>query len=228
MRAIRLSDWDEMWEQRHDGVATLASEIQRAVVSSEPSYNVLWRHARLEHFQALQAEDEDAAARARHLFAADIQAGKAVKLEPERIEGLFWAGVASIEAARARGGLAAANALRTARKRLESAAALDETFHFAGPYRVLGRIAQRAPKLLGGDLKAAQEFYRRSLEIAFDHSTTLLYLAEAQREAGEEGMARRTLLRIIEGPVQTNWRWEQERDQRRARLLLADASERDK
>jgi hypothetical protein len=228
MKEINYSVWDHLWKQRYDGTAGLAAEIERAIMSEEPSYEVLWRHARLEHFLAMQAEETDAAAYARHMFAADIQADKAMKLEPNRVEGLFWAGVAGIEAARVRGGLAVATALRGARQHLEQAAALDASFHEAGPYRVLGRIAQRAPRILGGDLKAALDFYRRSLDIAFDNSTTLLYLAETQRELKDEASARRTLLRIIEAPVQPHWRWEQERDKRRARLLLAETTAADK
>ena len=222
MKSIDTNEWDELWLNRHATVSRMESEVDRCVLSGIESYDFFWRHARLEYFLALQAEETDPAAHARHLFAADIQAQKALKLEPNRVEGLFWAGIACIEAARVRGSLAAATAIKSARHNLQRAAELDEKFHEAGPYRVLGRIAHRAPRLLGGDLKLAQELYKRSLDIAYDNPTTLLYLAEAQRDAGDEATARRTLLRVLEGPVQTHWQWEQERDRRRARLLLSE------
>ncbi|HEX8550289.1 MAG TPA: TRAP transporter TatT component family protein [Abditibacteriaceae bacterium] len=223
---INLSEWDELWATRHEATTTLGNEIGRAVAQGEESYDVLWRHARLEHFLALQAEvNKDKAAHAQHLFAAELQANKALKLEPQRVEGLFWAGVARIEAARVRGSLAAMSALRPARTNLEAAAKLDETFHFAGPYRVLGRIAHKAPKLAGGDIKHAIELYRKSLQIAPDNSTTLLYLAEALHESGDKSGAEDALKQIIMAPPLDGWRWEQERDKPRARLLLAGADD---
>lgn len=225
MKSIDFEEWDVLWASRHAGISSLKSLIDRCVLNGEDSYGFYWRHARLEYFMALQAEETDSAAHARHMFAADIQAQKALKLEPNRVEGLFWSATAGIDAARVRGALSAAATVRSARQHLQQAAALDEAFHQAGPYRVLGRIAQRTPKLLGGDLKAAQDWYRRSLDIAFDNSTTLLYLAETQRECGDETSARRTLLRLIEGPVQPHWQWEQERDRRKARMLLSEAAQ---
>ena len=224
MTAKQLAQWDEQWTNRNysNEINALAHEIERQIMRAAPDYETLWRHARVEHFIAMQAEeDKDKAAHARHLFAAELQAEKAAKLEPNRVEGLFWSGVTRIEAGRARGGLAAASALKPARKSLEAAAAIDETFHFAGAWRVLGRIQHKAPKLMGGNGAAAVETLRRADAVSPGNSTTLLYLAEALQDLKQESEARAVLERIVVLDDQHGWRWEQERDRRRARLLLA-------
>jgi predicted Zn-dependent protease len=156
---------------------------------------------------------------------AQYQQGEALAreawaLESVRVEGNFWRAVCGLEAAHARGAGASLLALGRAEKQMERAAAIDETYHYAGPKRVLGRITQVRPLLLGGSLTRALAFYERALQIAPDNSTTLLYYADALLYHKEPGPARRALKRILAQHPTSDWVWETARDQKTAEEWL--------
>ncbi len=155
-----------------------------------------------------------------HFAAGASEAFEAARLQPNRVEGHFWAGVNSIEASRLAGTIAAARALPQASRHIERSARIDETYHFAAPLRVSGRITHLRPMILGGNLDAAVYLLRRALQIAPQNSTTLLYLAQALRADRQPAEARSVLRQLVEAPIDPDWRWEQERDKAIAHTLL--------
>lgn len=245
--SLNWNTLDEQWRNRHDAehFAALEGALDKALYNQgdKPEYAVLWRWARLSHFRAMQAmngEDDQAAGKAkskaksevadkaaarRHFAAGAQEALQAARLQPNRVEGHFWFGVNHIEAARAGGKVAAARALSLATRHIERAAQIDETYHFAGPLRVLGRLTHLRPLLLGGSLDHALDIYRRALQIAPDNSTTLLYYAEALVADRQPGEARRVLNRLIAAAPDPDWIWEQTRDKILARALLQKMNE---
>ncbi|HVF09492.1 MAG TPA: TRAP transporter TatT component family protein [Abditibacteriaceae bacterium] len=228
-------DLDEQWRQRHDPaqVAALTNALEQALTGqgAAAEYALLWRGARLAHFQAMQAEaSDDGQAAYRHFAAGAEMAQRALRLQSYGIEGNFWYGVNLIEAERRHGhGLArswaASRALPTAVKYIERTIGIDETYHFAGPLRVGGRLMHLKPLLLGGSVDRAMEYYRRALQIAPGNSTTLLYYAEALLADKQRRAARNMLRQIVEAADDPDWRWEQERDRSKARTLLLEIGE---
>jgi tetratricopeptide (TPR) repeat protein len=161
-------------------------------------------------------------AQARQLFTLGTQAAQEALASGSAysVEAHFWYGVNHIEAARLQGKIASARALGDATRHIERAAAIDETYHFAGPLRVLGRIMHMRPLLLGGDLNKAVDFLRRALQVSPDNSTTMLYLAEALFADRQLAETRSVVKRIIEGAPDPAWQWEQARDRKAAQAIL--------
>jgi tetratricopeptide (TPR) repeat protein len=215
---------DEQWRERHDAPQFAAYEaaLDKALYEQKtPDFATLWRWARMAHFRAMQSlQNDDKAAARRHYAAGAQEAAAALRLQPNRVEGLFWHGVNTIEAARLSGKFNAMRVLSQATKEMEHAAQAQEEFHFAGPLRVLGRITHKKPLLLGGDINKAVAFFRRGLQIFPQNSTTQLYLAEALLDDQQLREARSVLTGIIEAAPDPDWRWEQARDKVLAQALL--------
>jgi tetratricopeptide (TPR) repeat protein len=228
---LNWTQLDEDWKARWDPpqFAAYERELDSALFGrgGEVGYPLLWRWARLSHFRAMQvllspADEKKAREEAvRHFEEGARQAEAAIPLQPNRVEGFFWAGVCAVEAARLQGPLVAARALKPAQKRIEKAAAVDEEYHFAGPLRVLGRLTHLKPLILGGSLDRALEIFRRAVQIAPGNSTTLLYYAQALIADRQPALAKKVLAQIIDAPEDPDWKWEQARDKKLAREELA-------
>jgi len=225
MSALSIDEFDALYALRCQpkNVAECASEMARQEGRGDFGFEWLWRAARLEHFQAMQAEAGGDAGRARgHYRTGQAFAARAEALQPQAVEGVFWHGVCALEAGRLGGSVAALAALGAAEKRIELASRLDDSFHFAGPLRVLGRITQRKPLFLGGSLDRALAFYHSALQLAPDHSTTLLYQGDCQYWEKQPDAAKRTLRHLLALQPAPGWEWETARDQEQARKLLSE------
>lgn len=219
-----LPELDTLWAERHraGGLAAFETELQLWLDRSPRDAHLLWRAARAHHFRAMQAgENGDSRTVLKFFEKGRLAAQKALRAEPENVGALFWVASCGLEAARERSPLATLWILPTARRRLEKAAELDAAFHYAGPLRVLGRIAHKTPPLLGGDIDEALYLYERALKLAPSHPTTSLYRAEALVDARRPADARVVLEKILAAPTLSDWVWEQERDRRRAHALRA-------
>ncbi|MEK6289752.1 MAG: TRAP transporter TatT component family protein [Acidobacteriota bacterium] len=181
-------------------------------------YEVQWRLARALFFLGQQAGSRDSG---KQLYSAGIGAGeRAIALNPERVEGHFWVGVNLSLFAEVDRGIRGARALRWARAELKRAAAISESYHDAGPLRVLGRLEHKAPRILGGSRKRSRELLERALEIAPSNSVTLTYAAELAIDNGERDRAASFLQQVIEHPIDAEWVFENKRDCDLARSLL--------
>ena len=107
-----------------------------------------------------------------------------------------------------------------ARSELKLAAKVNDSYHDAGPLRVLGRIEHKAPKLLGGNLKRGRQCFDRALQIAPQNTVTLLYAAELAIDDDDRDRAMSLLEQIIQSPVGLEWEFENRRDRELARALL--------
>lgn len=218
---------DALWRNRHCSedrrdLTRLLDAYSRESDDLELRYEIDWRRSRLWHFVAMQHLENGE----RRLARAEFERGTDVAqwtVPYEGAPGRFWWAVNFLEAGRIGGKWATYWALRGAKPQVETAAQLDEAFHFAGPLRVLGRIAHLAPTRIGGGKEAARGYYERALEIA-DNSTTRLYYAELLRDLGDEGATKAQLEALLAAPVDEDWVWEQERDRVKAEQLLGVAA----
>lgn len=222
-----LAYFDELWNARHEDVSRAQLEKELAFESANPVASAdvgkLWRAARLQHFLAMQAqENADSAAALRHFSAGENAAQAAMNADmDDEIGPLFWRAVCRLEAARLRGKVAMLRVLAGCERDLQRAEVIDANFHFAGALRVLGRITHQKPLILGGDLDQAMALLKSALKLFPDNSTTQLYYAEVLLADKQRNKARRVLHEIVGAPPDPTWRWEQERDRSRARSLLA-------
>ncbi len=227
--SLDLETLDGLWNARADAenardLGRLLGALARENQALLARYEIDWRRARLCQFLAMQllAADDSKAGRkaARAQFEGGAEVSQWTLGEPSRGEGRFWHAVNSLEAARLGQKWGALWALRPAQSQLKNVLAWDESFHFAGAHRVLGRIAHLAPTRAGGDLGAARAHFERALQLA-DNSTTRLYLAALLDDVGEKPAARAQIEAILSAPDDENWQWEQARDRETARQWLA-------
>ena len=219
---MTFAEFDALYAQRHapENLNVLQNALLSHVKPDDYGWN--WRAARFAHFRAMQ-EQTDSPDLARALFAGGAeQARLAQSLEGDRVEAAFWAATCGLEAARLSGTVAAGLALGKAQKQLNRAAQIDETYHYAGPLRVLGRVTHLKPLIMGGNLDYALSFFERALQLSPDNSTTLLYYADALIADNQPAKARRTLKQIIAAPALENWVWESERDRELAAQMMAE------
>ena len=222
-------DWqsfDEQWRGRHE--SAVLQELSNIFKEASPDtgedeFHWRWRYARLLHFQAMQADEQNHASEAARFYGeGTVQARRAVEIHKFGVEGHFWQGVCALEAARRKGALALGAAYGAASKAVEQAMKIDEAYHFAGPVRVWARIQHFKPLLLGGHLDRALESYIRARQIAPHNSTTNLYYAEALWADRQPKVARQICEELIAAPDDPEWLWEQSRDRNLAAKLLAE------
>lgn len=210
---------DELYRQRaRPGSIRESVMVLSGARGSNERYEVQWRLARALFFLGQEA---DSNATRRQLHAAGINAGeRAIALNSERVEGHFWVGVNLALFAESNGGLRGARALLWARTELKLAAQMNESYHGAGPLRVLGRVEHKAPRLLGGNRKRSRHCFDRALRVAPGNSVTLLYAAELAIDERDSNRAQSLLKQIIEAPIDPEWEFENRRDQKLAGALL--------
>ena len=214
-----VSRADELYRLRATpGAVKEAVSLLAGVAEGTDRFELQWRLARALFFLGQEAS---AASAKRQLHSAGIGAGeRAVALNRERVEGHFWLGVNLALFAESAGGIKAILALIGARSELKRAARIAESYHDAGPLRVLARIAHKAPRLLGGSPKRSRQFFDRALQIAPLNSVTLIYAAEQAIDCSDRDRAVNLLERIINSDLDTDWEYENRRDRRIAEAML--------
>lgn len=211
---------DDLYRQRaRPGNVRESVMVLSGARGGNERYEVQWRLARALFFLGQEADSRGAK---RQLHAAGVNAGeRAIGLSPERVEGHFWVGVNLAMFAESNGGWRGVRALMWARSELKLAVKVNESYHDAGPLRVLGRIEHKAPKLLGGNRKRSRQCFDRALQIAPQNTVTLLYAAELAIDEGESDRAASLLEQVIQSPVGLEWEFENLRDRELARSLLS-------
>jgi len=210
---------DELYHQRAEpGAVRESVMVLSGTRGGTDRYEVQWRLARALFFLGQQGGSRDSR---RQLYAAGTGAGeRAVVLNTERVEGHFWVGVNLALFAESAGGLRGFRSLLWARRELKRAIAIAESYHDAGPLRVLGRLEHKAPRLLGGNLKRSRDLLDRALAIAPTNSVTLTYAAELALDTGERDRAYSLFQQVLDSPIDADWEFENNRDREAARLFL--------
>lgn len=214
-----LASADDLYKRRGEpGAVKQSVELLARLPGANDLYEVQWRLGRALFFLGQAAATQAAK---QQLHAAGIGAGKrAVALVPGRVEGRFWLGVNLALFAEASGGLRAIRAVVRARRELKRAAKIDESYHAAGPLRVLGRLHHKSPWFLGGSLTRSKEYFDRALALAPNNSVTLLYAAEQALDSGDPARAASLLGRIIERCDDETWSFENQRDKALAKSMI--------
>lgn len=180
---------------------------------ADGSYDAQWRLARAMFILGEETPE---------YFRSGIEHGqRAVDLNGSRVEGHFWLGVNQALRAEQTRGPSAAILLIKARAHLRRAVVISESYHGAGPLRVLARLDHKAPWLLGGNRKRSRAYYERALRIAPHNTVTLLYAAELAIDDRDLAKAACLLEEIIDLPIDPEWQSENARDKRLAGPLLA-------
>jgi len=208
---------DELYARRAD-ITNVSKSIEFLHKAEADCYEKGWRLGRALFFLGQEAPDTKLA---RIFHVQGVEAGRrAVKVQADRVEGHFWLGVnLALLAPLESPAKAVAHALR-ARRALSKAITIDASYHSAGPLRVLARLEHKLPRLVGGGLAKAGAKFERAIGIAPANTVTRIYFAEFLLETGEIDRARSELETVLNTPLDPDWAFEIDRDQRLAREMI--------
>jgi tetratricopeptide (TPR) repeat protein len=121
-------------------------------------------------------------------------ADKAAKLKPNRVEGHYWYAAAYGGYGTSKGIRASLGGAPGMRDALTKAIKIDPTYHFAGPYRIRGRLYFKLPGFISfGDNEKALEDLKKAVELGKNCKLNYIYLAEVQAKEETDEAALKTL-----------------------------------
>ena len=212
---------DELYRSRTDLAAVHGSvDLLEDALRGVEDYELYWRLSRSLFFLG---QEEDRTSKGSKYFQRGADAAEAAtSMQADLVAGQFWLGVNLVLRAQVEGLWIALTLLRRGRRTLTLAKNIDETFHGAGPLRVLGRTEHKVPRLLGGSRRRARECYERALTIAPHNTVTRMFFAELLIENREIEIAKKQLKHILAVGYDAEWEFEIARDQIRAAQMLQE------
>jgi TRAP transporter TatT component family protein len=199
--------------------ARRAAEIWEKDSDSNPgTYEAAWKLARTCYWLGGHAPENEQRA---WIEKGIVSAQKAIRLEPSKPEGHFWA-AANMGALGENFGLRAGMKYRKPiRVELETVLRIDRSFMQGSADRALGRYYFKVPGLFGGSKSKAEEHLRASLEYNQDSTISRYFLAELYVDQRRTVEARTELQRVIDAPLSMEWAPEDRSYKQKASALLA-------
>jgi hypothetical protein len=212
-----LSRADNLYSRRADIDCVIECvQLLKSVEIGE--FEITWRLGRAWFF--LGQEARDCSERRKHYKRGIEASERAVTLKDERVEGHFWLGVNLALLAAEVNVIAGARLALQARRALLRAVAIDAGFHGAGPLRVLAKLEQKLPKVLGGGIERSRGHFDQAIQIAPGNTVTRIYYAELLLKLGEHASVKRQLEAVLNSPDDAYWQFEIDRDKRLAKEML--------
>lgn len=188
---------DDFYAQRADVMKVRQALIilRQAFTSNPGDYEIAWRLARADYFLGTHSTDDTETERA---FRDGTDAGNiAVKLNDSGPEGHFWLGAnyggnAEIST------LASLTDIEDIKREMEAVLKIDEGFEAGSAYMALGQVYLKAPRIFGGDVQKAIEYFQKGLKVGENNGLLHLRLAEAYAEARRTEDARQQLKILFE------------------------------
>lgn len=198
--AAAAAELDALYAERHlpEKLKALRTLTEDALKAHPTDYGTLWRAART-FFWLSEADpaNEDRAAAGRRAWELG---DRAIKIDPKRVEGHYYAAVGI-------GAYSLAVGIVTAltqglegkfNERLDKAIELNASFNNAGPLIAKGRYHFTLP-WPKRDLGRSAQLLQKAIEAVPGALRAHLYLAETQLKAGEPKKARDTLNKVFAG-----------------------------
>src|SRR5690349_6200140 len=188
---------DDFYSQRADVMKVRQAIIvlRQALTANPSDYEIAWRLARANYYLGTHSPDDTETERA---FRDGTEAGKvAVKLNAGRPEGHFWLGAnyggnAEIST------LASLTDIEDIKSEMEAVIKIDEGFEAGSAYMALGQVYMKAPKIFGGDVQKAIDYFQKGLKVGDNNGLLHLRLAEAYAEEHRNEDARQQLKILFE------------------------------
>lgn len=214
-----LAEADRLYARREEMAHVRQSiDMLEAWLEESPhEYEVLWRLARAYEWVGRYADSADKPG----VFGAAVEyAKRAVEAEPTAVDGRYWYALTIGRLGEAQGILRSLSAAGDMRRELETL--LELAPDHAGAHFALGMLYYRLPgwPLSFGDNNRALELMSAAVELAPDHTTYRLGLAELLLDMRRRDEAIELLEAIIEMPLTPNEPMESAEDKVKAQELL--------
>ncbi len=152
-----------------------------------------------------------------------VQCGEAgVGIDENSLEANFWLAVCYGAFGQEKGIMQSLALVQPIKKAAEKAAALDGTYFYGGPWRVLGRLYHKAPgfPISVGSTKKAIECLEKATAAGEKFFLNRIFLAEAYISNRDKAKAREQLEWVLNAAPNKNHEREDEDNKRQARELL--------
>ncbi|WP_164016951.1 hypothetical protein [Pyxidicoccus trucidator] len=197
-----LATLDSIYEKRADPAAVkeLEAELKKALDAAPDDYEVAWRKARILHWQADGARDEKLK---KVLGRQTWDAGeRAVKLNPERVEGNYFAATGIGAYSQAVGVMKALGEGLESKfnERLDKAIKLNPDFELGAPLLAKGRYYYELP-WPKRDLGKSAALYEKVIAKHPQMLRAYLFLGETLLRDGKAEKARDAIQKVKQGSV---------------------------
>lgn len=186
---------DLAWSVRHEMHSQIVDFLKKKPSISD-NYEVLWRMSRLSYYGGFFALPKDALSEDKmNVFQVGTETGeRARRLEPSRVEGHYWYAVTLGGWGIAKGVLKALSSAAPMRDALSEAIKIDPKYHYAGPYRVRGRLYNKIPGVISfGDNQKAMDDLKKAIDLAPESKLNHIYMAEVQAKLKSKADSLKTL-----------------------------------
>ncbi len=156
-------------------------------------------------------------------FDEGVECGKSgIEIDEDSLEANFWLAVNSGSYGQEKGIMQSLAMISPIKAAAEKAIELDAHYFYGGPWRVLGRLYNKAPgfPFSIGNNKKAIECLEKAVEIGPKFYLNHLFLAEAYISNREKSKAKTNLEWILEAELNKNHELEDEGYKREAESLL--------
>ena len=156
-------------------------------------------------------------------FDEGVECGKSgIEINADSLESNFWLSVNSGSYGQEKGIMQSLAMISPIKAAAEKALELDENYFYGGPWRVLGRLYDKAPgfPFSVGSAKKAVEHLEKAVEIGPKFFLNRLFLAEAYISNRDKTLAKHQLEWIINTPPNKNHEREDEGYKLEAQSLL--------
>ena len=211
---------DALYAERENlASAKGAAELWDAQIQPPSTdFAAAWKLARVCYWLGAHAADGE---RRGYLEKGITAAQLAVRLQPTRPEGHFWAAANMGALAESFGLRAGMKYRRPIREELETVLRIDPAFMDGSADRALGRYYFKVPSMLGGSNKRAEQHLRASLTYNEASTISHYFLAEVLIDQRRIAEARSELQRVLDVPLSADWAPEDREYKRKAMQLLA-------
>jgi tetratricopeptide (TPR) repeat protein len=215
---LSLTDEDAEELYRHrDDLASAKRAADLWAASAQSSFDPAWKLARISYWLGTKLpEAERRAALERGVGAGET----AVRLAPDRPEGHFWLAANMGALAESFGLIQGLKYRGRIRDELQRVMALDPDWQDDSAECALGQWYFEVPALLGGSRTKAKLHLQRVLAAHPQHKLALSFLADVLIAEGKNDDARRLLQRVLESPIDPDWRPEDVDLQTKASIRL--------
>lgn len=186
----QVSSLDAAWQNRHSDATK--KEIVKFLLSNPEipdDFESAWKMARLVFFIG-NFDLATTFSKKEHMqiFEVGYKAAEVAKdLKPDRVEGHYWYALNLGKYSLLKGKFTALGNAKIGRDELLEAAKIDPKYHWAGPYRILGKYYQEVPGGISfGDKKIAEEYYKKAIALAPEFRLNTIYLARLEKDKKEK------------------------------------------
>jgi tetratricopeptide (TPR) repeat protein len=200
-----IQQGDELYAQREDisKAEQAIKKYQEAIAKGENKYEAYWKIAKTLYYIGSHKKSKKDK---KIVFSQGIYyAKKAVALEPEKPEGIFWLATLRGKYGEARGVLKSLFLVKPIMKGYRKVLELDPELEGGGAHRALGRVYYKLPGFAGGSKKKSLEHLLKSKEICPSNPLTRIYLADTYLALKEKEKARQELKELLNMEPDPRW-----------------------